>query len=88
LYVELYRAAQTGKRDQVRRLQQRVLELSERIYGVGDPSTSYIRGLKCALGVTGVCSDLPAAPLSRFTPGERRTIEEHLRALTSILVDA
>jgi 4-hydroxy-tetrahydrodipicolinate synthase len=88
LYVDLYRAAKSANRAEVRRLQQRVLDLSDAVYHVGEPSTSYIRGLKCALGLAGVCSDLPAAPLSRFEPEERRTIEENLRALTSMMVDA
>jgi 4-hydroxy-tetrahydrodipicolinate synthase len=74
LYVELYLAAAEGRRDQVRMLQQQVMDLAERVYHVGDPATSYIRGLKCALGLEGVCSDLPAPPLVPFSEQERAAI--------------
>ena len=74
LYVSLYEAAAGGRWDEARALQQQVLELSERVYHVGDPATSYIRGLKCALGLEGICSDLPAPPLLPLNERERAMI--------------
>ncbi|MGH9632852.1 MAG: dihydrodipicolinate synthase family protein [Bryobacteraceae bacterium] len=82
LYVELFRAASTGCLKETLRLQHRIMDLSERIYRVGDPATSYVRGLKCALGLQGICSDLPGAPLVPFTTEERALIGAHLNALS------
>jgi dihydrodipicolinate synthase/N-acetylneuraminate lyase len=74
LYVDLYRAAAEGGWDHVAELQQQVLELSERVYHVGDAETSYIRGLKGALELEGVCSGLPAPPLLPLDDRERALI--------------
>jgi 4-hydroxy-tetrahydrodipicolinate synthase len=74
LYVDLYRAAAEGGLEHVRDLQHQVLEISERVYRVGDSATSYIRGLKGALELEGVCSGLPAPPLLPLDEGERALI--------------
>jgi 4-hydroxy-tetrahydrodipicolinate synthase len=74
LYVELYLAAIEGRGEQVRTLQKQVMDLAERVYHVGDPATSYIRGLKCALALEGICSELPAPPLVPLSEHERARI--------------
>lgn len=74
LYVRLYRAAAEGRWEQARALQQHVIELSERVYHVGDPETGYIRGLKGALELAGICSGLPAPPLLPLDERERACI--------------
>jgi dihydrodipicolinate synthase/N-acetylneuraminate lyase len=74
LYVDLYRAAAEGGWEHVSELQQQVLEISERVYHVGDPETSYIRGLKGALELEGICSGLPAPPLLPLDERERALI--------------
>lgn len=78
LYVALYRAAVDGRIGDMQCLGQKVMEISEKIYRVGDPATSYFRGLKCALGLEGVCSELPAAPLQPLSDAERARIREAL----------
>jgi 4-hydroxy-tetrahydrodipicolinate synthase len=74
LYVALYLAATQNRIGDVRSLERKVIDLSENLYRVGDPSTSYFRGIKCALEVAGICSGLPAPPLSRFTDAETAQI--------------
>jgi 4-hydroxy-tetrahydrodipicolinate synthase len=74
LYVALYRAAAEGRWERTRELQRQVMELSERVYHVGDPATSYIRGLKCALALEGICSELPAPPLVPLDEHERAAL--------------
>ena len=78
LYVALYRAAVEGRIEDMQCLGRKVMEISEKIYRVGDPATSYFRGLKCALGLEGVCSELPAAPLQPLSDAERARIREAL----------
>jgi 4-hydroxy-tetrahydrodipicolinate synthase len=82
LYVQLYEAAHARRLDEVHDLQTRVMDLSERIYTVGDPATSYFRGLKCALELDGICSGLPAPPLAPFNDAERSQIAAHLQELS------
>ena len=41
-----------------------VMQISSSIYTVGQHGSSYLKGLKCALSLLGVCDDFVAAPLS------------------------
>ncbi|MGE0375291.1 MAG: dihydrodipicolinate synthase family protein [Planctomycetaceae bacterium] len=81
LYVELYNAANSGELRLIHRLQQRLLRVSSRIYGVGDPPSGYLKGLKCAMSVIGLCSDRMAEPLYRLNDDKRSRIEQHLNEL-------
>ncbi len=81
LYVDLYKAAAAGDLDEVRRLQCRVMEISSTVYQVapGEPS-SYLRGLKCAVSLMGLCQDVFAEPLQPFSPEQRDRVRQHLAA--------
>jgi 4-hydroxy-tetrahydrodipicolinate synthase len=81
LYVDLYQAARNRDFDKIKTLQQKVMQISTTIYNVGNFGSSYLKGLKCALSVMGLCSDFMAEPFYRFNAPERRRIEEALNAL-------
>ncbi len=81
LYVEMYDAAVAGDVRLVHRLQQRILRIAEKLYGVGDPPSGYLKGIKCAMSHVGLCSDHMAEPLHRLTDDKRQTIERNLREL-------
>lgn len=81
LYVELYNAAAAGDLRIIHRLQQRLLRISSQIYGVGDPPSGYLKGLKCAMSVVGLCSDRLAEPLHRLTDEKRARIARHVEDL-------
>jgi 4-hydroxy-tetrahydrodipicolinate synthase len=83
LYVDLYRDAAGRAFDRVERHQKRIIEISERIYRMDDSPSSYFRGLKGALGVLGICSDLPAPPLAPLSEAERSAIRAHLEAINA-----
>lgn len=78
LYVAQYEAALTGDLREVHRLQQQVMRLSQCLYEVSAPPTGYLTGLKCALGLVGLCSDRLAEPLYRMPEERRRIIRQHL----------
>jgi 4-hydroxy-tetrahydrodipicolinate synthase len=78
LYVQLWSAARQKRYDEVICLSRKVMELSEALYRVGDPSTSYSRGVKFALEAEGICSGLPAPPLAPFTEAEKALIRDWL----------
>ncbi len=81
LYVQLYegraesrprprgRAAPPGHADQHWHLQR------------GRFGSSYLKGVKCALSLMGICNDFMAEPFHRFNPPERARVEQELRAL-------
>lgn len=82
LYVSLYNAAAAGDLAEVRRLQQIVMQISTTIYTVGKYGSSYLKGVKCTLGLLGVCSDHLAAPFRKFEAPERERIKQALAALS------
>jgi len=81
LYVDLYEASARGDWETARKLSAKVLELSSRLYHVGQHGSAIIKGLKCALSIVGICDDFMAAPFHRFHDSERKLIEQHLEAL-------
>ncbi len=81
LYVDLYKAAVNHDFEQIRILQEKVLAISSSIYTVGKFGSSYLKGLKCALSVMGLCDDFMADPFNRFRKEEREKIEEALEKL-------
>jgi len=81
LYVELYEASRCRNFDQISRLHQKVMQISTSIYNVGHYGSSYLKGLKCALSIMGICSDFMADPFHRFKEPERIKIKETLISL-------
>ncbi len=82
LYVALYEAAIRGKAEEAAMLQAAICHLSETIYQVGHCASSYLKGLKCALSIAGLCDDAMAEPLAPFVGADRETIRRRLRELT------
>lgn len=78
LYVSLYHAAVAGNLEEVRRLQKIVMLISTTLYTVGKYGSSYLKGVKCALGLLGVCNDHLAAPCYKFEEPEKERIREAL----------
>lgn len=82
LYVAMYKAAAAGNLDEVRRLQQYIMQISTSIYSVGQHGSSYLKGLKCACSLLGVIKDdFVAAPFHKFNEPERRKVQEALDRL-------
>jgi 2-dehydro-3-deoxy-D-pentonate aldolase len=78
LYVDAYEATRRGDWTEAERLQKIIREVSAALYRIGDPDSSYLRGLKAALSAAGICSGLPALPFTRFTAEEREALEKGL----------
>lgn len=81
LYVELYNAAKNANLEELRRLQEKIMQISATIYTVGQHGSSYLKGLKCALNLLGICSDYVAAPFHKFEQRERERIWKALQKL-------
>jgi len=81
LYVNLYNAAAAGNLEEVRRLQKTIMQISTTIYTVGKYGSSYLKGVKCALGLLGVCNDHLAAPFYKFEEPEKERIRKAIEAI-------
>ncbi|MDR0712027.1 MAG: dihydrodipicolinate synthase family protein [Prevotellaceae bacterium] len=78
LYVSLYNAAVAKDFDRILPLQQKVMQVSNLLYNVGRYGSSYLKGVKSALSVKGICSDVLATPFEHFYEKEREQIREAL----------
>jgi dihydrodipicolinate synthase/N-acetylneuraminate lyase len=85
LYVDLYEAAAAGDLELVRALHARVMRLSSTIYSVGQHSSAFIKGLKCALSCLGICEDAMAEPFQRFAQPVRRPLNRLPREFHKLL---
>lgn len=81
LYVELYQAAREGDLPRVTPLHGQVLRIAKAIYSVDQNSAGVIKGLKCALSLSGICSDRVASPLQPLASDERERIRQELVSL-------
>lgn len=73
LYVEQYDAARAGGWAQVSRLQERVLRLGQ-IYQVGMHASAFVKAIKCALSLLGICKDVMTEPFSPLGDSERERV--------------
>jgi dihydrodipicolinate synthase/N-acetylneuraminate lyase len=81
LYVSLYNASVNHDFDTISRLQQKVMQINTTLYKVGHHDSSYLKGLKCALSLLGICNDFMAEPFQRFNKPERMIIKQILEDL-------
>ena len=79
LFVGLYEACLAGREAEVRRLREAVLALGAAIYAGGEPEFRYIRGLKCALAVTGICGEQAAWPYRAAEDSLHAAIADRLK---------
>lgn len=78
LYVSLYEAAQNKDVQRVVKLHAQVMRISGSIYKVGRHGSAFIKSVKCALSVLGVCDDFLAEPFHRFRDKERLRVGAYL----------
>ena len=81
LYVAMYDAACAHDITRVREIQRRIMQISTSVYTVGKYGSSYLKGVKCALSLLGVCDDYLSYPYRKFRTEERARIRQALEAL-------
>lgn len=81
LYVAMYEATLEKNFERIISLQEKILQVSSKLYTIGNSPAKYLQGVKCTLSLMGICSDTMALPFKAFEGSERETIEEALNAL-------
>jgi dihydrodipicolinate synthase/N-acetylneuraminate lyase len=84
LFVELYNAAFRGDMKRADILQDKVEQMSRALYRTGFSGGSYLRGIKAALALAGLCRPEPAPPFAPFSEDEYALIEKGYRALLAV----
>lgn len=87
LYVDMYHAAANGDIAKLKPIQDKILEISSTIYTVGRYGSSYLKGVKTALSLMGICNDFIADPFHRFRKEEREKIKQSLQTLGIQTID-
>jgi 4-hydroxy-tetrahydrodipicolinate synthase len=59
--------------------------VGDALYGIGRYGSSYIKGLKTALALKGICSDSLAQPFNMFQTPEKQKVQVALSQLESLL---
>ena len=78
LFVQLFDAYQSGDLQVARALQATITEIGGPLYQTGEAQSSYIRGLKGALEVSGICSGKLARPFEEASTEQKLAIWRHL----------
>ncbi|MFO7923554.1 MAG: dihydrodipicolinate synthase family protein [Bacteroidales bacterium] len=81
LYLDLYQASVNRDFEKLVPLQNTIMKISTSIYNVGHYGSSYLKGLKCALSLMGICSDFMAEPFRKFKEAERIKVQHILEEL-------
>ena len=79
LPVRLYEAFRNGDGSLAHEIQDRMVNIGRPIWECSEAGPGYLRRLKCALNLLGLCAANPAWPCVESGAGERRQIEQHLR---------
>lgn len=85
LYVDLYNAAVAANLGEVKRLQRIVMQICSTVYTQGSYGSSYLKGLKCSLGILGICSDVLASPFNKFDDEYKVKICKVLQDVKSLI---
>ncbi len=85
LYVSLYQAACNKDFETIAELQPKVMNISLSLYNIGKYASSYIKGLKTALNLKGICDDFMPEPFHKFNAAERKFVELKLKELDSLI---
>lgn len=83
LYVELYNACVERDFSRIVPLQNLVMEISSKIYTVGNNQSSYLKGLKTALSFLEICDDYIASPLTSFNEKDKNTVFQRVKEIQS-----
>lgn len=85
IFVELYKAAAAKDVAKTIVLQEKMMAVSRNLYGIGRFGSSYIKGIKTALSIKGICSDFLAQPFNLFKDPEKEKVKAAINKLDAIL---
>jgi len=85
IFVDVYNAAADKNVDKTIELQNKMMCVSKELYGIGRFGSSYIKGIKTALSLKGICSDYLAQPFNLFKDPEKEKVKAAVEKLDKLL---
>lgn len=87
LFVDFYNASVEKDFKKIDLLRQIVIKIYKTIYNIGNFSSRYTVGTKCALAAMGICNDYVAHPLRKFDEPERKIISKHVEDINYMIAN-
>jgi 4-hydroxy-tetrahydrodipicolinate synthase len=84
IFVKTYHTAAAKDVPKTLELQNRMMQVSLELYGIGRFGSSYIKGIKTALSLKGICSDALAQPFNRFLEPEKEKVRMAVERLDKL----
>ena len=81
LYVDLYHAASTQNSQDAFLIHEKVMEISRRIYSPFSVTSGFLKGIKAALSIMGICGDEMEFPLSQLDDRQKDILRKNLSDL-------
>lgn len=85
IFVDVYNAAAKKDVEKTIELQNKMMLVSQELYGIGRFGSSYIKGIKTALSLKGICSDFLAQPFNLFKDPEKEKVKAAVEKLDKLL---
>lgn len=85
IFVDVYNAAAEKNVDKTIELQDKMMQVSKELYSIGRFGSSYIKGIKTALALKGICSDFLAQPFNLFRDPEKEKVKAAVAKLDDLL---
>ena len=79
LFVELYEASLAKDLAKIALLREKIIQIENKIYNVGENTSKYIKSIKCALSEMEICNDYVAHPFRKFDELKRKQIAKNLK---------
>lgn len=85
LFVEFYEASLNHDYERIYFLRQIVMKIYHTIYNVGNFTSRFTVGTKCALAALGVCNDYVAHPMRQFEGTEKEVIVDYVKEIKEMI---
>lgn len=86
IFVDVYNAAANKDVNKTIENQNKMMCVSQELYGIGRFGSSYIKGIKTALSLKGICSDFLAQPFNLFKDPEKEKVKIAVKKLDDLLL--
>lgn len=80
-FTALYAAAEKADWTRAEQLQQTILQMGQLLYGMGEPQSSYLRGLLLGMELLGLAKSLPPFPYEPMDSSKFDTLSQRLKDL-------
>jgi 4-hydroxy-tetrahydrodipicolinate synthase len=81
IFVRIYQAAAAKDVSKTIELQECMIAISCELYNIGRYGSSYIKGIKTALSLKGICGETLAQPFNRFLEPEKEKVKKAIEKL-------